>query len=133
MASQVKPSTWASYDRMLRLHVLPVLGDQLVHQLNPTLLNRLYAELMESGYKKEKRGGGLHAKTVRHVHSTLHKVLGDAIDAGLLTSIPADRAKPPRLRASAATELRFWDAEQLGRFLEHIDGDRLRLRGISWP
>lgn len=101
MKSQVKPTTWASYDRMLRLHVLPVLGDRPLHKLSPTVFNSLYAELLESGYKKESRGGGLHAKTVRHIHSTLHKVLGDAIDAGLLTSNPADRAKPPRLRASA--------------------------------
>jgi hypothetical protein len=41
MKSQVKPTTWASYDRMLRLHVLPVLGNRPLHKLNPTLLNSL--------------------------------------------------------------------------------------------
>jgi integrase len=123
--SQVKPTTWASYDRMLRLHVLPVLGDRPLHKLTSTLLNALYADLMESGYKKESRGGGLHPKTVRHIHSTLHKVLGDAIDAGLLTVNPADRAKPPRPRASSPTEMKFWDADQLGQFLAHIQGKRL--------
>ena len=88
MKSQVKPTTWASYDRMLRLHVLPVLGDRQLHKLTSRLLNALYADLMESGYQKESRGGGLHPKTVRHIHSTVHKVLGDAIDAGLLTVNP---------------------------------------------
>jgi integrase len=53
-------------------------------------------------------------------------VLGDAIDAGLLTVNPADRAKPPRPRAGSPTEMKFWDAEQLGRFLAHIEGDRLQ-------
>lgn len=126
MKSQVKPTTWAGYDRMLRLHVLPILGDKPLHKLTPVLLNNLYAELMDSGYKKESRGGGLHSKTVRHIHSTLHKVLGDAIDAGLLTNNPADRAKPPRPRATASTELRFWDATQLAEFLKRVEGDRLQ-------
>ena len=126
MKTQVKATTWASYDRMLRLHVLPVLGDRPMHKLTSTLLNSLYARLMEDGYKKESRGGGLHPKTVRHIHSTLHKVLGDAIDAGLLVTNPADRAKPPRPRSTAPTEMKFWDAEQLGQFLEHIAGDRLQ-------
>lgn len=125
MKSQVKPTTWASYDRMLRLHVLAVLGNRPLHKLNPTLLNSLYVDLMAAGYKKESRGGGLHVKTVRHIHSTLHKVLGDPIDAGLLTNNPADRAKPPRPRAGSPTEMKFWNAEQLGRFLAHIEGDRL--------
>jgi hypothetical protein len=126
MRSQVKPTTWASYDRMLRLHVLPALGDRPLHKLTSTLLNAMYSELINAGYKKESRGGGLHPKTVRHIHSTLHKVLGDAVDAGLLANNPADRAKPPRPRASTPTEMRFWNAEQLGRFLEHIEGDRLQ-------
>jgi integrase len=126
MKTQVKPTTWISYDRMLRLHVLPVLGGKPLHKLTPTLLHALYAQLIDAGYKKESRGGGLHPKMVRHIHSTLHKVLGDAIDAGLLANNPADRAKPPRPRASMAIEMRFWDAEQLGRFLDHIEGDRLQ-------
>ena len=116
MRSQVKPTTWAGYDRLLRLHVLPILGDKPLHKLTPVLLNNLYAELMDSGYKKESRGGGLHAKTVRHIHSTLHKVLGDAIDAGLLTNNPADRAKPPRPRVTASTELGFWMPPNSARF-----------------
>lgn len=96
----MKPTTWACYDRMLRLHVPPVLGDRPMHKRTSSLLNSLYADLIESGYEKECRGGGLNPKTVRHIHSTLHKILGDAIDAVLLTVKPADRAKPPRPRAS---------------------------------
>jgi hypothetical protein len=48
---------------------------------------------MESG-RKHGAGGGLSAKTVRYVHATLHKVLADAVDAGLLLINPADRADP---------------------------------------
>lgn len=97
MRSQVKASTWDSYMRNLRLHVLPTLGQRTLQQLTPLLLNSLYAELMASG-KQTRAGGGLAAKTVRYVHATLHKVLADAVDSGLLQSNPADRARPPKPR-----------------------------------
>jgi len=125
MRTQVKASTWDGYDRMLRLHVTPRLGQRFLHQLTPALLNSLYADLIESGSRRGK-GGGLNAKTVRHVHTTLHKVLADAIDAGLLAINPADRAKPPRPRAGLPVEMKFWDAEQLWIFFTQIETDRLQ-------
>jgi hypothetical protein len=59
MRTQIKPSTWDSYDRMMRLHVIPALGRRPLHQLTPLLLNNLYAELMERGSRRAKNGGGL--------------------------------------------------------------------------
>ncbi|MGH7693265.1 MAG: tyrosine-type recombinase/integrase [Candidatus Dormibacteria bacterium] len=123
MKSQVKASTWDGYDRMLRLHVLPTLGQRPIHQLNSTLLNNLYTELLESGNRRG-AGGGLNPKTVRHVHTTLHKVLADSIDAGVLVTNPADQAKPPKPRATSRTEMKFWEPEQLARFLTSVEGTR---------
>ena len=125
MRSQVKPSTWDSYMRNLRLHVLPALGRRTLQQLTPLALNGLYAELMASG-KQTRAGGGLAPKTVRYVHATLHKVLADAVDSGLLQSNPADRARPPKPRASSRREMQVWDAEQLAKFLTHVEGHRLQ-------
>jgi integrase len=124
--TQIKPSTHDGYARMLRLHVIPTLGYRPMHQLTPPLLNNLYAQLMDGGNRRGNGPGGLSAKTVRHIHTTLHKVLADAVDAGLISTNVADRAKPPRPRAAAPTEMRFWDAEQLGRFLAHVEGTRLQ-------
>lgn len=126
MRTQVKASTWDSYMRNLRLHVLPRIGHRTLAQVNPTMLNGLYAELMESG-RRNGKGGGLSAKTVRYVHATLHKVLGDAVDAGLLQANPADRARPPKPRVAAQVEMRCWDAEQLAGFLAHIEDHRYQV------
>lgn len=123
---QIKPSTLDGYARMLRLHVIPTLGHRPLHQLTPPLLNNLYTQLMEGGNRRGSATAGLNAKTVRHIHTTLHKVLADAVDAGLISTNVADRAKPPRPRAAAPAELRFWDAEQLGRFLAYVEGTRLQ-------
>jgi integrase len=125
MRTQVKPSTWDSYMRNLRLHVVPRIGHRPLQQLSPAILNVLYAELMESG-RKNGSGGGLSPKTVRYVHATLHKVLTDAVDAGLLSINPADRARPPKPRVAVQSEMRCWDAGQLAKFLVHVEGHRLQ-------
>ncbi|MCP5041423.1 MAG: site-specific integrase, partial [bacterium] len=69
--------------------------------------------------------GGLSAKTVRYIHTIVHKSLADALDAGLVAANVAERAKPPRPRARATTELRFRTPEELRCFLRFVEGHRL--------
>jgi len=123
MRSQVKPSTWDSYARNLRLHVLPHLGDLALGQITPMRLNRLYSDLLGSG--KRNGLGGLSAKTTRYIANTIHKVLADAVDAEVLAANPAGRAKAPRPSRVAPIDLHFWTPEQLRRFFEFTQGHRL--------
>jgi integrase len=127
MRSQVKPSTWDSYRRNLRLHVVPHLGDLLLADVTPMGLNRLYADLLTSG--RRNGPGGLSAKTVRYVAYTIHKVLADAVDAGVIVSNPAGRARAPRPSRVAPIDLHFWTPDQLRRFLWFTRGHRL---GVAW-
>lgn len=60
------------------------------------------------------------------MHATLHKVLADAVDGGLLQSNPADKARPPKPRVSGHREMQVWDANQLAQFLLHVEGHRLQ-------
>ena len=92
--SRVKPSTFDSYRRNLELHVLSRLGDQQLRQLTPTMLNRLYADLLSGGNRKT--DGGLSAKTVRYIHTIIHKALADAVDADMVGTNVATLSKPPR-------------------------------------
>lgn len=123
MRTLVKASTWDSYNRNLNLHVLPRIGDKTLRDVTAQVLNDLYAALLVDGKKNAE--GGLSAKTVRYIHTTLHKALGDAIDAELVATNAADRARPPKPRASATDQLQFWTAEELNAFLQHVKGTRL--------
>ncbi len=120
MRTRLKPSTWDSYRRNMELHVLPRLGNWKLADVSPVELNRLYADLLESGRRDER--GGLSAKTVRYIHTTLHKALADAVDDQIIGRNVATNAKPPRPEKRFGQELRFWTAEELGRFLRHVDG-----------
>jgi integrase len=121
--SGVKPSTHHSYERNLELHVLPRLGRSELRQLTPSALNRVYAELLAEGHQTQDRG--LSAKTVRYIHTIIHKALADAVDAGLLGTNVAERAKPPRPRSTQPAEITFWEPEELREFLEFVSGHRL--------
>lgn len=127
LATQVKPSTFESYQRNMAHHVLPTLGGRLLRDIGPGQLNSLYATLLLDG--RRNGPGGLSAKTVRYIHTIAHKALADAIDAGLLVTNVAERAKPPRPRTQSATELRFWTPEQLRSFLAMVNGHRLEAAG----
>jgi len=122
--SRVKPSTFDSYRRNLELHVLNKLGGQQLRQLSPTMLNRLYADLLSGGHRKT--DGGLSAKTVRYIHTIIHKALADAVDADMVATNVAARSKPPRPRATTPSEIGFWEPHELRAFLESVRGHRLK-------
>jgi integrase len=79
---------------------------------------------LESGRLNGDRRG-LNPKTVRYIHTIVHKALADAVDDGLLKSNPADRAKAPKPGRSSSRELRFWEPQQLAGFLRHVRGTPL--------
>lgn len=120
---RVKPSTFDSYRRNVTLHVLPSLGSRQLRELTPPMLNRLYTDLLAEGHMK--KAGGLSAKTVRYIHTIIHKSLADAVDTGLIATNVATRAKPPRPRARLANEISFWEPHELRTFLDAIRGHRL--------
>ena len=124
--AQLKQSTFDSYERNLRLHVLPRIGSVPLSEITPRALTSMYVELLESGRLNGHRRG-LSARTVRYVHAIVHKALADAVDDGLIASNPADRAKAPRTRRSSDFELRFWGPRQLAGFLAYVRGSEFEV------
>jgi integrase len=119
--TRIKPSTFDSYRANMEIHVLPALGSRPLQQLTAPMLNALYAELLARGNGR----GPLSPKTVSYVHTIAHKALSDAVDAGVVARNVAERAKPPRPNRRAKREIQCWEAAELARFLEHVQGTRL--------
>ena len=125
MEVRVRPSTFESYMRNLRVHVRPAIGELTLQSLGPAQLNALYASLLQSGRADGR--GGLKPRTVRYVHTILHRALRDAVRWGLLVRNPADLADPPSSSAARPGEMRTWTAPQLRTFLEHTSEERLHV------
>jgi len=120
----VRPSTHYSYERNVRLHVLPHLGDLRLEVVDGGTLNRLYAELLTNGART--KDGGLSPRSVQYVHTILHRAFKDAVRWGRLQTNPVDAADPPKLSASTRPEIVTWSAGTLRDFLERsqASGDR---------
>jgi integrase len=85
----IRRTTWASYESMLRVHVAPALGRLKMQAVTPLILARFYASLLDKG---------LSRKSVLNVHLFLRVALADAVEQQLIPSNPAGlkSARPPR-------------------------------------
>lgn len=102
----LKASTRESYGRLVRLHVLPRLGDVPLAAITPQMLDRTWADLLATG---------LAPRTVRYVSTVVGAATKSAVRSGLLAINPMVRSEPPR--QGAARPATVWTAEQLSAFL----------------
>jgi integrase len=116
----LRESTAASYEQLVRLYVIPKLGGVRLQLIDGSALNRLYADLLESGRNEHRRknvGAGLAPKTVRNLHGVLTKAFRDAIRWGRLQRNPCDAADPPK---GKSPEMKAWSGDQLRTFSRSV-------------
>ena len=127
---RLRPSTLHSYERNLRIHVLPTLGGTPLQRLSGSQLTTLYAQLLDDGLadrSKAREGNtGLSVRTVRYIHTIIGSILKSAVKNRLLSHNPADQAEPPRLSAVAVGDAptRTWTAGDLATFLDSTRAHR---------
>jgi integrase len=117
MATVREPSTVHRYRELLTAHVLPTLGGRQLKALQPLELQALYDHLLIAG--RRDGAGGLHPRTVGHVHRVLHRALKQAASWHLVARNVAGDLEPPKVPASAMVTL---TAEQARGLLEQAEG-----------
>lgn len=121
----IKPATFESYRRNVRLHIAGrQIGKRKLQEVKPADLNALYASLLKGDDERRK----LSNRSVTYVAAILHRALRDAVRWQLLVRNPADSADPPR--ATPPPQMRTWSASELKKFLDTINDDRLA--GAWW-
>lgn len=86
MKNTLKQSTYIGYVGYIKNHLNPALGNILLIDLTPRLLQGFY------NHKKET---GLAAKTIANINLFLHKALEYAVSEGYITSNPAGAVNLP--------------------------------------
>jgi integrase len=82
----IKHRTYIGYDRLLTVHVIPILGSVPMQRLHRSQIRDfLAAKLAIDG------PNSLTKNTVRNIHATLRAMLRAAVDDGLLTNNPAEK------------------------------------------
>ena len=100
---QFRPTTLESYQRILRLHILPALGHVTLRDLRVDHPETLYTRLLSAG--RHDGTGGLSAKSVHEVHMVLRAIGDHAVRHGLLAASPVRLAIPPFPHGSVATTI----------------------------
>ena len=115
VSDTVKATTFERYEQITRLHLKPALGRVKLKALTPAHIRGPYREKLEAGSS---------ARTLRYVHTTLHKALKQAVMDGLIPRNATEAVKPPQ---PSREEMRLLTPEQANLLLQvaHEAGDRL--------
>lgn len=110
---KVRPSTFVSYEGIVRLHLLPSLGQVQLRKLAPPQIQRML---------NRKSRSGLSPRRVQYIHAVLRHALNQAVRWQILTRNPAALVDPPRVPNKEVEPL---TVDEALKFLAAASGDRL--------
>ncbi len=108
--NSVKPRSFERYEEIVRLHIVPVLGNVQIQKLTPQQVQSFYTKKIKEGYK---------AITVASFHNVLHKALDMAVRWNLVAKNVCDVVSPPRVEDF---EIQPLTVEQIRKLLEVAKG-----------
>ena len=114
--TQVAPRTASGYAEKMRT-ITPILGTIRLTKLRPEQISETYSKLLING--RSDGGGGLSARTVKHIHVILKQALAQACVWRAITYNPADLVKSPKTERK---EMHTVDADQTARMIDNARG-----------
>jgi integrase len=111
--AKIRPKTYASYEQLMRTHLLPGLGHISLSKLSPQHVQE---------FLNCKLASGLSPRTMQYLHAHLRSALNRAVKWGLVARNVATLADAPRV---PRPEVQPLSPDQTRTLLEAIKGDRL--------
>jgi integrase len=112
MRSSVRSRTSGQYEMTIKRYILPSLEKTLLIDLTSASIQNLY---------NQKLAQGIHPRTIKMIHTVFHSSLEQAVMLGLIQRNPALAVKLPRYEIP---EMKFFNEEQVNRFLSAAHGER---------
>lgn len=107
------PRTAEGYESIIKMHLIPKLGNIPLANLKPEHIQKFYADCLSNGQCDG--SGGLNPLTVRHIAMCLHRALTHAVKWGLLMRNPADAVDIPRAQR---TEMHIMSEADIEKILD---------------
>ncbi len=107
------PNTRRTYQDQIRLHIKPAFGAIQLEALSAPMVQQFYNRLAETKAPK----------TVKLIHSILHKALDKAVSLGYIRTNPTEGSSRPKVIQRRIEPL---DDDAAGRFLAAIRGHRFQ-------
>jgi integrase len=132
----IRPTSYLSYEGVIRLHIGQHLGGIGLGKLTPPQVQGLYAAMEKAGASPRLR---------QLTHAVLPRALKQAVRWNLIPRNPCDAVEPPRV---GRKEMKAYTPEQVQQLLKAAEGHRLEalfllavtgglrqgeLFGLHWP
>ena len=97
-AGTVRPGTLEGYRRYIEYYIKPQLGDKQISLISQQDIQRMYRRLKAEGriHEHPEMDHQLSDSMVRHIHSTLHAALKDAVQAHVIPRNPTEGTTAPK-------------------------------------
>ncbi len=119
---QLQPGTLVRYEYEIKNKLLPALGHLKLSDIKPIHIQSFYNNLLEDGVRKDSKGGGYSAASIRKYHNILNIMLKTAVKWQIIEGNPCERITPPK-QAKQTENIKFFTAEQSMCFLELLEND----------
>lgn len=115
---EIRPTTYKSYEQVLRLHVKPHIGGTRLNKLTAEDVRRMKSAVQEKSERFAQLG-----------YAVLNSSLKQAMVEGMLSTNPLDAVKPPRYTPA---ERSSFDAATATKILETAFASRDAMEGCAW-
>jgi integrase len=117
---QLKPTSFHSYEKIVRNHIIPGLGTIKLSDLKPSDVQRFYGDTLS---KQGGNGKPLSPRTAQYAGAILKKALKYAVEVeGVLAFNPASRVPLPKTISDVPSP---WTFGELREFLDSAKNHRL--------
>jgi integrase len=94
------------YTGIVNYHIIPSIGNILLTHLTPERIQGLYIAKLDTG---------LSPRTIKYIHTVLHKALSTAIKWHKIGTNPCDSVDLPKAQH---TEMQIWSESEIPKFLD---------------
>ena len=123
-AGTVRPGTLKSYRGYIEYYIKPQLGDKQISLISQQDIQRMYRRLKTEGriHEHPEMDHQLSDSMVRHIHTTLHAALKDAVQAHVIPRNPTEGTTAPKPNYKPK---RILTGEELDAFLAVVERDEV--------
>ena len=121
-AGTVRPGTLEGYRRYIEYYIKPQLGDKQISLISQQDIQRMYRRLKTEGriHEHPEMDHQFSDSMVRHIHSTLHAALKDAVQAHVIPRNPTEGTTAPKPNYKPK---RILTGEELDAFRAMVEQD----------
>ena len=123
-AGTVRPGTLEGYRRYIEYYIKPQLGDKQISLISQQDIQRMYRRLKTEGriHEHPEMDHQLSDSMVRHIHTTLHAALKDAVQAHVIPRNPTEGTTAPKPNYKPK---RILTGEELDAFRAVVEQDEV--------